>query len=120
MEAKDLRVGNLVIGRIGIPVEVGVHALVKLQEGEPGYDPIPLTSDWLFKLGFEDNGLSFSNCNIYERDDLRILVNRAHKDFAFTHKNISPPSLSMRTVKYVHELQNIVFAITGKEFEVKA
>lgn len=80
---------------------------------ESVYQPIPLTEEWLLKFGFDNNGVVWIGLNtdaqelqitkqgdvlIYDEDDNFIPLNR---------------------IQYVHQLQNLFYALTGNELELK-
>lgn len=73
------------------------------------YKPITLTHDWLKRLGFtsllNDRGV-FQN-NIVSIQE-RTIENDSELRFYYNHKRIM----------YVHELQNLFFALTGIELEI--
>jgi len=75
--------------------------------------PIPLTEEWLLKFGFEkitEFSFCFDKfiCEYFLQD---IIV-------SFRLKYNPADSLFIRDIKYVHELQNIYFALTGSELTV--
>ncbi|WP_061085214.1 hypothetical protein [Chryseobacterium indologenes] len=73
-------------------------------------EPIELTEEWLFKLG-------------YERDKNEYCVSGFDRFNVF--QSVKGPYIfcddekSIRYVEYVHELQNIFFALTGEELTIK-
>ena len=74
------------------------------------YKPIPLTEEWLLKFGFvyDADSLTFD----YEYNHFVFYLERDFKDietFSFDS------SFTETKVKYVHQLQNLYFALTGKE-----
>jgi len=76
-------------------------------------DPIPLTEEWLLKFGFENLSLTpkfdGSKCNFtfyWEVDE--IVLRENYEDIFITR------------ISYVHQLQNLYFALTGEELEIKA
>ena len=86
--------------------------------------PIPLTEEILLKCGFEKNGLTMSGAEWYEYKrpfigwgDYRI-CKRSENEWAFTLECVSPPTNAIATIQYLHQLQNLVFALTGKELTV--
>jgi hypothetical protein len=121
MDAKELRIGNYVlfndntevkINDIGnawhthLPIKDDGFNWVSPKTRVKKYRPIPLTEEWLRKFGFESyykNGSEYQNKNMYlvKNGDiwqnLKIGVN----------------------LKYVHQLQNLYFALTGEELEIK-
>ena len=72
---------------------------------------IPLTEEWLLKLGFEKRGI------IYEKfvHELENLFIGKLTDYGFAYyvdKNDSQPLVY---VKYVHPLQNLFYSLTNQE-----
>jgi hypothetical protein len=66
--------------------------------------PIPITEEWLLKLGFEFDD------SVYE----------AFKDefFLDRYPNSKEIKFSGFVIKHVHQLQNVYHALTGKELEI--
>jgi hypothetical protein len=78
-----------------------------------GYSPIPLTEGWLLKLGFTK-----------ERDTVfeKIIINNrlfTIIQHGFTKTYTYPSQNSVTSIQHVHQLQNLYFALTGKELEIK-
>ena len=68
-------------------------------------EPIPLTEEWLLKFGFERLGSG--------RFDFKTFTYYLH-DGSFYNK-----TSRLCTIKYVHQLQNLYFALTGEELTIK-
>ena len=106
MEAQDLRIGNLVYHNGEIHETKG--ATIVYQKSTYKCEPIPLTEEWLLKFGFEketDDYWGTSNCDecfIYEA-----------KEKCYTGY------INYVKLNYVHQLQNLIFALTGTELEIK-
>lgn len=122
MEAKELRIGNLVYYENDkVTEEISTTNLIFIEywnlnkgknktEPENRYKPIPLTEEWLFKFGFELNNKGWSKDNI----DYFIEYNDNIFDVvAYSFYYI------IAQIKYVHQLQNLYFALTGKELILK-
>src|SRR5690606_23175982 len=136
IDVKELRVGNLVLGYYAYNDEndqeqeitsvcrvlsidsVGAHeyplwveSIGKANDVEEydGFVAIPLTEDWLLRFGFELSGRSLKIKNFGR--------------FIFTELGCSfYPAGYLKTglkvdMQYVHQLQNLYFALTGKELE---
>ena len=67
-------------------------------------DPIPLTEEWLIKFGF------IKVWNNYRLKPLGYLID---------NRLITVGSNYLRHIKYVHQLQNLYFALTGEELQLK-
>jgi len=129
MEAKNYRLGNIVKqpNRIGKISEVWQDA-VRLEGYNNGYDykhtqPIHLSEKWLNDFGFKKEVLSDDSGYYYTLElnknkycDLSIISGDKN---GFIEVTLFPYEEWFR-YKYVHELQNLFFAITGKELELKA
>lgn len=123
MESKELRIGNYIsvygefknvesIGYYGIGFNGG-FAKYKL----PNLEPIPLTEELLLKCGFED-------CNSYK--DYRLYLpphQEAYLELSIRNGIVCGFGISedpmLLDLEYVHQLQNIYFALTGQELEIK-
>lgn len=125
MDMKELRIGNYIksIGIIYKLISVDIKGNLKGIDDvttfnlDGYYTPIPLTEEWLLKFGFER--LS------YEKNyPLYINKNKdgySHSFFVSIHSDFSRVSIvnqSLRTLKYVHELQNLYFALTQTELTI--
>ena len=129
MKAKELRIGNYINhGTELIKVE-SIHtskddALINF-DWEWNYftsivhcQPIPLTEKWLKKLGFKysEERASMSNgFEEWENNGIYIgpLDNDNYISEALDQGGINQP------IKYIHQLQNLYFALTGNELEIK-
>jgi hypothetical protein len=107
MDIKELRVGNLLYN--------GFNELIEVKNishyNTSGFlletlKPIELTYQWLDKLGFEfkDAG-DFGHYYSLEDFDL--------------NQDYQPINFDCDEIKYVHQLQNVYFALTGQELEIK-
>ena len=123
MEAKDLRINNIVgyehleegVVKSHSTVvhiqhnSIGLGCLVEWIGVEiEGIKPIPLTEEWLVKFGFENNQ---SNNEWYDKGFFSVLNNGM--SFCFIHCG-NYININARP-KYVHQLQNLYFALTGEE-----
>jgi hypothetical protein len=111
MKATELRIGNYYLA-FGVDLKQ-VETLTK-DKILIDFTPIPLTEEWLFKFGFED-----------DRDNLMILRKGV---FEFSFDKVDKDGISLYekwdgnflyNVEYVHEFQNLHFVLTGEELVVK-
>jgi len=119
MEARELRIGNYV----QTPLKI-IQIIVSVSEGECEIDgsefgksyfdvddlePVSLTEEWLLKFGF-DNKEFECNQHIYFFDSpvrfMRRQLNSSRHQF-------------LANLEYVHDLQNLFYALTGQELEIK-
>lgn len=72
------------------------------------YRPIPLTEEWLLKFGFNVYG-SYS----FKGAILNSFSLEKQEDFDWEYDRC------LKTIKYVHQLQNLYFALTGEELKLR-
>jgi hypothetical protein len=121
MKAQDLRIGNWVQFRhTETPVLITLADFVREYKEEhlEDYEPIPLTEDWLEKFGFELTYESkFRRC--FDLDTSIGFLSFNFSKVIQEKDNVSIASLNLKwaSLKYVHQLQNLYFALTGKELQ---
>lgn len=126
MNASELRIGNYLEislksgqGRKLIN-KIGCQDIVRIFEniGSVNYEPIPLTEEWLLKFGFEKfNPYPFKE--YWSINDFEIEIH-GDKFPVRIDGGESAPHLTQfigHNTKYVHQLQNIYFALTGEELK---
>jgi hypothetical protein len=134
MESKELRVGNLVYEskrskilrkKIGVEIceikSLNIHHLESFPESE-NFEPIPLTEEWLLKFKFikDDNEFRAPKILGFIKSIYEICI-RLHDGFCDVVLEEEQINIEIYTVilplkiKYVHQLQNLYFALTGKE-----
>ncbi len=122
INAEELRIGNLVNVFLGVGdngpeyKNVEVHGIMKAvnrynfytinHNGEEysieflnNFEPIILTKEWILKLGFK------KFCNDYTKKG--IILHTRKRGFIIKK--------SVPQMNYVHQLQNLYFALTGEE-----
>ena len=136
MKVEELRIGNWIISNQSycswdIKIHSGDYFQIK-QVGEvldswddmgasgrlllKGCKPIPLTEEWLTKLGF----------TIYKGEPDKYLENEVYIDCDETFYYVVESYCSERgdwchcevEIEYVHQLQNLYFALTNKELTI--
>ena len=106
---KEVRIGNYV-NVIGLlPVIVTWQHIKSISEGDNQYRPILIAEYWLLKFGFEPSGRKEEYC--LSKNDCNVIISRIQGDWNF----IWELSFMGRPIKYVHQLQNLYFAVTGME-----
>jgi hypothetical protein len=115
MKATELRLMNLIYNKQGNTVYVNTNHLTILLYGiENEFKPIPLTEEWLLKFGFKWKGLIAKGryLTLFTPCGKAIVYKESH--FIFTGVTIEVQT------NYVHQLQNLYFALTGKELILNA
>jgi hypothetical protein len=142
MTVQELRIGNYVnvlkdgqspfridlfdyvskgIGKFG---QIDNHKLHPTTWYLQDLQPIPLTEEWLLKFGFKRR--KYENSYWFEKSKNKLLflsndINpnkgcaySTKLDHIFLHDGPS----NIKKVKYVHQLQNLYFALTGNELKL--
>lgn len=119
MEAKELRIGNYInyLGTVNIVESIAgteeSYVATKSSGIMPvnAFQPIILTEGWLLKLGFEKNIM----CPVYEKNKETIQIEIVGPIVYF---RIFVPNfgfIAIQALEFVHQLQNLYFALTGEE-----
>jgi hypothetical protein len=130
VKASELRIGNLVQPvDDNWPVKVIGVEYINLEEfeGNPYWTvndfklneltPIELNPEWLEKFGFENNRIQWRWHTIRVEEFGTISQSVFPGEYCLTFLDSIPYMLPTR-IRYVHELQNLYFAITGQELEI--
>ncbi|WP_407533785.1 hypothetical protein [Elizabethkingia miricola] len=134
MHAKDLRIGNLITRHDLGTGEPRIEIIIELRKDKAltsgpvtvicdyeDLNPIILTNEWLLKFGLQRDFLHLQNlqnkvlrldCNSV--DDLALWISEYEDTPEETDANFN-----LKNIKYVHQLQNLFFALTGKELIFK-
>jgi len=134
IQCKDLRFGNTVLFK---DIKTGESKIINIRSQtlsiytDEWFDPIPLTEEWLVKFGFVkgDTTLKYGNGHDYQPKDvyttttlykLSDQVKYRLQTWTWTQGIDNEDSLiyydsSIRKCDYVHQLQNLYFALTGEE-----
>ena len=113
MEANELRLGNYIRNMYGEVIKVDLKALKEVSKGEL-FGVVELTEEILLKCGFEKFSEYIFSISIDNGWFLNIESN-----YIFLNYKENECEVSHFEYKYLHQLQNIYFALTGKELNVK-
>jgi len=135
MGRTELRIGNLIYDYANRLITVtGIDSVfTTCKENHSKYlfddiQPIPLTEEWLKRFGFEmdthPNPFEYLEEWFIETDDPKsytgkyceFAITKEKRGFWYDHQHNSTEE---RKIKYIHQLQNLYFALTGKELEIK-
>ncbi len=119
MTANELRIGNLILVDGEITEITGVKkSTVFFSDGfqmfiAGGIEPIPLTEEWLIKFGLNKT-VDHPGRKLYEDDHIWPLWFSDKKGI----NDFYASRVRIRECKYVHQLQNLYFALTGEELTI--
>jgi hypothetical protein len=134
MKATELKIGNFLIelGNAPDPLKrifritaiYGRDAERFVVEDDNGdimsasfLQPIPLTEEWLLKFGIEKTSNSEQYGYYIELSDKSFICWAWSKDVSI--ENYKGDDIPYVYCEYVHQLQNLYFALTGNELEIK-
>ena len=127
MKTNELRIGNFVFTDGELSKILGIYhdgriSTTKYEGGDlvNFIDPIPLTEEWLLRHKFEKS-------KTFQGWDSMKIINDAGGFFHLVYRMYDGrwdflmigSSVIMAEIIYVHQLQNLYFALTGNELEEK-
>ena len=133
MKAGELRIGNYIQDFNDNMLEViGLHEPLiysiypiglktnKTTTNAKEIEPIPLTEEWLLKFGFEKTKQgSVKIYNAYVKNEYSLTKNKILDLWNFCINEPSHQTAFLNNIIYVHQLQNLYFALTGEELKVR-
>lgn len=115
IKSNEVRIGNWVKDSASVPFQIEPSDIVALKQMEVAgkdsihYSPIPLTEEWILKLGF-----MLWKDGVYKihwgRNGIEFIMKYPDKLWYYETGNNSS-----KHIEYVHQLQNIHFALTERE-----
>jgi hypothetical protein len=114
MKAKELRIGNLLYND-NVVVTIDARTIFDIWDdaGLKKYKPIPLTEEWLLKLGFE---------KIYESNYRLKFDHKIHMECGYDFSKVEDKSEEgfryfgkYIKIQHVHQLQNLFYSLCGEE-----
>lgn len=121
MEARELRIGNWVKqGRANVQVTGAM--IQEINQELLDVEPIPLTEEWLLKFGFTKPNNWHCYKLVISDDKLQNLESSLQVSFegcGFVQICRGGINAYSAKVKYVHQIQNLYFALTGQELTIK-
>ena len=108
MKATDLRIGNIVnLDGYYNTIKGGICLMPSEVER---YKPIELTEEILLKCGFEKH---------FELDNVLCLLGFSIEDRSGKFNLFYNGACVVPSIKYLHQLQNLYFALTGEELNIQ-
>lgn len=123
MKANELRLGNIVdyFGKPKFVKKIETHSaiyiggadsmneLVNTYNNQDAFEGVELSEDWLLALGFTKTTTNYFELGVADASfDYKI----SHQ-FIFFNRHFVP--VKDKPLKYVHQLQNLYFSLTGIE-----
>ena len=127
MKTSELRVGNYIKLMLNdedfAVVQVTLNDLEAVDNKKGVYEPIPLKEEWLLKRGFFvenfDYSIPISECKVV----WLTLIPQDEECTAYsvcvtqTDKDEDDQNVFLSDISYVHQVQNLYFALTGNELK---
>ncbi len=109
MKANELRIGNY-INYCGSVKQLDAELFLQLLKYTTPFDLIQLTEEWLLKLGFEKDGIEWYWMSKKDR------ITTTGYAYSIEKKMLEFNEIEI-PVQFVHQLQNLYFALTGEELK---
>jgi hypothetical protein len=133
MKTNELRIGNYVKSNdVNMsPYFIVTASFLKQNENEMSWfiDPIPLNTNWLEKFGFEKNKdnrwmkkkipYAIFYFEYYATGEDNCMWRIEYHDTDYGRNEYKDCHQWGERLKYVHQLQNLYFALTGKELIIE-
>lgn len=132
MKASDFRVGNILLDFEGNPISIEAIEILAISQCNVAskevefLKPIPITEEWLLNFGFDkfdgyECGFSFKIVPTYELSNVYVQLSESVYHYVRREYDggTSEPFESVIELHYVHQLQNLYFALTGQELKIK-
>lgn len=128
MRKEELRIGNFVntndyinlevlgISSTNVGLKLECTKFISVDYNE--LKPIPITVDWLLKLGFEYHTFD-KNYVIKTKDNWHNSIKEIEGDWCYNNDSSDAGCYFVRELKYVHQLQNLYYAINEEELICK-
>ncbi|HFK5582149.1 TPA: hypothetical protein ACG0AV_002079 [Elizabethkingia anophelis] len=106
MNPAELRIGNYVkVKGLINPRQVLIQDLVDASN----ISPIHITEEWLLKLGFEHTTIIYVKGMVLRLVDKHLVGGFEDNEYGIEHEV---------KINYVHQLQNLFYALTGQELKL--
>ena len=123
LNAKDLRIGNYLMYNFKNKGPQMVELCFNdfkygLEFDIEDYKPIPLTEELLIRLGWVFN----TDAKCYEKfpgGDSRLFLYKKEVNNSFDMFNYVLKAIICKDIKYLHQLQNLIYSLTNKELTLK-
>lgn len=129
IKISELRIGNFIYWNIPEKINV-VHTIKGITEKRPQtvpislgdsyeeYSGIPITEEWLMKFGCNPQEITHFKFNYWNKEkdfSVDVELNGHERFFYYLLHNQD----RRKTLVYIHQLQNLYFALTGEELTTR-
>ncbi|HEY4288258.1 MAG TPA: hypothetical protein VGN00_14235 [Puia sp.] len=126
IKASELRIGNLIEGKRGevLTVSGSMIDLLSRKDGDPRgtvderVEPIPLTEEWLERIGFI-KGTAMTDRKVFYSSGSHSVIHSVNLSGSVMIHRAGDKMVLDSHIEYVHQLQNLYFALTGEELTIK-
>jgi len=115
MKASELRIGNSIMQDDEL-VFVTWWRLELMEKNKIEYNPISLTEEWLLKFGFKYK--KWDDHFIIKNGDYFNSIKKYDDSWHYNTDESEATCYYLTTIKYIHQLQNLYFALTGEELTI--
>ena len=141
MKANELRINNWYMSvKFDVPVQCDLSDLMELYYKSDGaiddppidemFEPIHISEEWLIKFGFEKYVVTDTSRILYSKEPIKesdLVVCFRHRDIhvdimrdysGYALRELLYDAHMRNRYEFVHEIQNLIFALTGNELEL--
>ena len=115
MKANELRIGNIINSDI-IATVITQENIEWATFNAEMFTGVPLTEEWLLKFGFKFKNLGNFFFKYGGELQYQVVIRQHKRYFSGEHLSFSC-DITSHDIKYVHQLQNLYFALTSEELE---
>jgi hypothetical protein len=116
MKANELRIGNWLQRLDGSFFQLSLYDFQVINELIERWHPSPIniTEEWLLKFGFKKR--EDGDFDLFDFSEVDIVITNPNNSNVWKCDGVC---FSVGCLEYVHQLQNLYFALTGEELIIK-
>ena len=132
MKVSEVRIGNIV-GMEASGIKYTILGLINPEDFKAGlFYPVEITEELLKRFGFKPEEVGDKGNDWYSigdadnkyvdeelENELEICVSAKQNQYVINQYNTAQMNHLVGRIKYIHQLQNLFFALTGEELEFK-
>lgn len=118
MEAIELRIGNYLFSN-GVVSVIDARSIFDIWDKSEKYSSIPLTEIWMERFGFIKTASYIMRLNVDLKKDIKSVIIATERHGKWVAVYTIEDAFASQGIEYVHQLQNLYFALTGEELELE-